>query len=52
MRVTGRQTIIVFQRYRIVSDDEVRAALERTQAAGHKSGHTPTVVIHSRGLSR
>ena len=33
MRVTGHQTISVFQRYRIVSDDDVRAALVRTQAA-------------------
>jgi hypothetical protein len=52
MRVTGHQTISVFQRYRIVSDDDVRTALERTQAAarsrlvdqnasvqGHNSGH-------------
>jgi integrase-like protein len=48
MRVTGHQTISVFQRYRIVSDDDVRAALQRTQAAlggrsgkvqGHKPGH-------------
>jgi len=52
MRVTGHQTISVFQRYRIVSDDDVRAALERTQAAlahavngpatngqGHNPGH-------------
>jgi integrase len=47
MRVTGHQTISVFQRYRIVSDDDVRTALERTQAAlggrvamgsGHNSG--------------
>jgi len=65
MRVTGHQTISVFQRYRIVSDDDVRAALERTQAAlanvvegptpagqGHNSGHNGAVVIHSRGLSR
>jgi hypothetical protein len=29
---TGHQTIRVFQRYRIVSDDDVRAALERVQA--------------------
>ena len=54
MRVTGHQTISVFQRYRIVSDDDVRAALERTQAAlarvvdgpaahgpGHGPGHNP-----------
>src|SRR5215467_12528927 len=48
MRVTGHQTISVFQRYRIVSDADVRAALERTQAAlsdrsgkaqGHNLGH-------------
>ena len=65
MRVTGHQTISVFQRYRIVSDDDVRAALERTQAAltrgaegpapagpGHNSGHNGVVVIDSRGLSR
>jgi hypothetical protein len=64
-RVTGHQTISVFQRYHIVSDDDVRAALERTQAAsarvgdgsspagqGHNSGHNPAVVIHSPGLSR
>jgi integrase len=65
MRVTGHQTISVFQRYRIVSDDDVRAALERTQAAlanvvegpapagqGHNSGHKMAAVIHSPGLSR
>jgi integrase len=49
MKVTGHRTISVFQRYRIVSDDDVRVALERTQAAlvrvpvgageGHNSGH-------------
>jgi integrase len=53
MRVTGHQTISVFQRYRIVSEDDVRMPLERTQAApsrihahdvptsgqGHNSGH-------------
>jgi integrase len=32
MEITGHQTITVFQRYRIVSDDDVRKALERTQA--------------------
>lgn len=46
--LTHHQTISVFQRYRIVSDDDVRTALERTQAAlggrsgigsGHNSGH-------------
>ena len=65
MRVTEHQTISVFQRYRIVSDDDVRAALERTQAAlgrvmegpapngqGHNSGHKEAIVVNSRGLSR
>ena len=65
MRATGHQTISVFQRYRIVFDDDVRAALERTQAAlanvvegpapagqGHNSGHKMAAVIHSPGLSR
>jgi hypothetical protein len=33
MKITGHRTVSVFQRYRIVSDDDVRAALERTKAA-------------------
>jgi integrase len=33
MRVTGHKTASVFQRYRIVADDDVRTALERTEAA-------------------
>ena len=33
MRITGHRTASVFQRYRIVSDDDVRAALERTEQA-------------------
>ncbi len=33
MRVTGHKTASVFQRYRIVADDDVRAALERTEAS-------------------
>jgi integrase len=41
MRVTGHQTISVFQRYRIVSDDDVRAALGKVQ--GHNPGHNPAV---------
>ena len=65
MRVTGHQTISVFQRYRIVSDDDMRAALERTQTAlgrvmdgsatagqGHNSGHKEAIVVNSRSLSR
>ena len=46
MRVTGHQTISVFQRYRIVSDDAVRAALGKVQ--GHNSGHNTT----SEGVQR
>ncbi len=33
MRITRHQTISVFQRYRIVADEDVRAALDRTQTA-------------------
>jgi hypothetical protein len=33
MKITGHRTVSVFQCYRIVSDDDVRAALERTEAA-------------------
>jgi hypothetical protein len=58
MRVTGHQTISVFQRYRIVSDDDVRAALVRTQAAlggmsetvpGHNSGHKSSAEAQQSG---
>ena len=40
MRVTGHQTISVFQRYRIVHDEDVRAALSKVQ--GHNPGHKTT----------
>jgi hypothetical protein len=54
MKITWHRTVSVFQRYRIVSDDDVRTALERTEAAlgriadhdvstlepGHNSGHS------------
>ncbi len=33
MRITGHKTVTVFQRYRIVADEDVRAALARTDAA-------------------
>jgi site-specific recombinase XerD len=34
MAITGHRTISVFQRYRIVNDDDVRAALEKTEVGG------------------
>jgi integrase len=37
MRITGHKTASVFQRYRIVADDDVRAALERTEAANNRT---------------
>ena len=57
MRVTGHQTISVFQRYRIVSDDDVRTALERTQAAlggrvAMGSGTIRGTTAGANGLSR
>jgi hypothetical protein len=33
MRITGHKTVAVFQRYRIVADDDLRSALARTDAA-------------------
>jgi hypothetical protein len=43
MRITGHRTRSVYDRYNIVSDDDVRAALERTQA--------PTVVGDNTGTT-
>jgi integrase len=37
MRITGHKTASVFQRYRIVADDDVRSALERTEAANNRT---------------
>jgi integrase len=41
-RITGHKTVSVFQRYRIVADDDVRAALARTQAAIAATSETDT----------
>jgi integrase len=43
MKITGHRTVSVFQRYRIVSDADVRVALERTEAAS-KSASARNVV--------
>ena len=49
MRVTGHQTISVFQRYRIVSDADVRAALERTEAATKAAPARNVVALRPEG---
>ena len=48
MKISGHKTASVFQRYRIVTDDDVRAALERTEAAA-KLAAASNVVVLKRG---
>jgi integrase len=45
MKITGHRTVSVFQRYRIVSDDDVRSALERTEAASKAAPPRNVVAI-------
>ena len=40
MKITGHKTLSVYQRYRIVSESDIRDALERTQAALSASKQT------------
>ena len=47
MRVTGHKTASVFQRYRIVADDDVKAALERTEAANRAAPASNVVALRS-----
>ena len=47
MRVTGHKTASVFQRYRIVADDDVKAALERTEAANKAAPVSNVVALRS-----
>jgi integrase len=46
MKISGHKTASVFQRYRIVTDDDVRAALERTEAAAKLAAATNVVVLN------
>jgi len=48
MKISGHKTASVFQRYRIVTDDDVQAALERTEAAA-KLAAASNVVVLKRG---
>jgi integrase len=49
MRISGHKTVSVFQRYRIVADEDVRAALARTEAStqsvadGSAGGPNPAI---------
>jgi len=45
MRITGHKTVSVFQRYRIVADDDVRAALERTEQANQAAPRRNVVAL-------
>ena len=45
MKFTGHKTVSVFQRYRIVSDEDVRAAVERTEAAVKLAGPRNVIPI-------
>jgi integrase len=45
MKIFGHKTASVFQRYRIVTDDDVRAALERTEAAAKLAAARNVVVL-------
>jgi len=45
MRITGHKTVSVFMRYRIVADDDVRAALERTEAANKTAPVTNVIAL-------
>jgi hypothetical protein len=45
MKISGHKTASVFQRYRIVTDDDVRAALERTEAAAKLAPASNVVVL-------
>jgi len=47
MKITGHRTVSVFQRYRIVADDDVRAALERADAATKLAKASNVVVLNA-----
>ena len=43
MEITGHKTLSVYQRYRIVSESDIRDALEKTQAALASNGESRKV---------
>ena len=45
MKISGHKTASVFQRHRIVTDDDVRAALEPTEAAAKLTAASNVVVL-------
>jgi hypothetical protein len=54
MKITGHKTLSVYQRYRIVSESDIRDALEKTQAAISSGTQTRKVeaIPATKGASR
>lgn len=57
MKITGHKTLSVYQRYRIVSESDIREALEKTEAALSSRNQTRKVepissVKSAKGVSR
>jgi hypothetical protein len=50
MRITGHKTASVFHRYRIVADDDVRAALERADTANKTAPASNVIALHQEAV--